>query len=107
VSRGVAYHQANRLAGTNFDVRDWRHLASFNAETSRIEMHLEWRRDVNVRLSDGQRTFGAGARIHTGNSYKYTEEALQRLLQDSGFARPTFWSDERQLFTVLFANASA
>jgi len=48
-------------------------------------MHLEARRDVTVRLSDGARTFGRGTRIHTENSYKYTEEALQRLLEGAGF----------------------
>jgi len=100
-------NQVNRLAGTNFDVRDWRHVAFFNPGKSRIEMHLEARRDVTVRLSDGPRTFGAGARIHTENSYKYTEDALQRLLQGAGFAKPTFWFDERRLFTVLFASAAA
>ena len=99
-------NQANRLAGTDFDVRDWRHVAFFNAAQSRIEMHLEARRDVTVRLSDGPRTFAAGTRIHTENSYKYTEEKLRDLLQGAGFGVPTFWYDERRLFAVLFAGAS-
>jgi dimethylhistidine N-methyltransferase len=100
-------NQANRHAGTNFDVRDWRHVAFFNAVLSRIEMHLEARRDVMVRLGDGPRTFAAGSRIHTENSYKYTEEKLRELLQGAGFATPTFWFDERRLFTVLFAAAAS
>jgi dimethylhistidine N-methyltransferase len=100
-------NQVNRFAGTQLDVRDWRHVAFFNAEPSRIEMHLEARRDVTVRLSDGPRTFAAGTRIHTENSYKYTEERLVELLQGAGFAKPMFWFDERRLFAVLFANAAA
>jgi dimethylhistidine N-methyltransferase len=96
-------NQVNRLIGSNFDVRDWRHVAFFNAERSRIEMHLEARRDVTVRLPDGPRTFAAGSRIHTENSYKYTEAALQQLLEGAGFARPTFWFDDRRAFAVLLA----
>ena len=39
----------NRLAGTDFAVRDWSHVALFNAALSRIEMHLQARRDLTVR----------------------------------------------------------
>jgi dimethylhistidine N-methyltransferase len=99
-------NQVNRLIGSNFDVRDWRHVAFFNPDKSRIEMHLEARRDVTVRLPDGPRTFGAGVRLHTENSYKYTEDALQRLLEGAGFGRPTFWFDDRRAFAVLHAAAS-
>lgn len=98
-------NQVNRLLGSNFDVRDWRHVAFFNPQESRIEMHLEARRDLTVRLPDGPRTFGAGTRIHTENSYKYSEASLQRLLEDAGFARPTLWFDERRAFAVLFSAA--
>src|SRR5882672_6300167 len=96
-------NQVNRLIGSSFDVRDWRHVAFFNAERSRIEMHLEAKRDVTVRLPDGQRTFAAGLRIHTENSYKYTEASLLQLLEAAGFARPTFWFDDRRAFAVLLA----
>jgi L-histidine Nalpha-methyltransferase len=98
-------NQVNRLIGADFDVRDWRHVAFFNREQSRIEMHLEARRDVTVRLPDGPHCFAGGARIHTENSYKYTEESLQRLLEGSGFTRPSFWFDDRRAFAVLFAAA--
>jgi len=99
-------NQVNRLIGSNFDVRDWRHVAFFNADKSRIEMHLEARRDVTVRLPDGPRTFPAGLGIHTENSYKYTEASLQRLLEASGFAPPSLWFDDRRAFAVLFSSAS-
>jgi uncharacterized SAM-dependent methyltransferase len=48
------------------------------SENAWIEMNLEARRDVTVRLPDGPRTFGAGARIHTENSYRYTERRAGR-----------------------------
>jgi dimethylhistidine N-methyltransferase len=98
-------NQVNRLLGSDFDVRDWRHVAFFDARASRIEMHLEARRAVTVRLPDGARSFAAGARIHTENSHKYDEASLRRLLESAGFASPRIWLDERRAFAVLYATA--
>jgi uncharacterized SAM-dependent methyltransferase len=39
----------NDLLGSDFDVRQWRHVALFNAAESRIEMHLEAESDLTVR----------------------------------------------------------
>ena len=76
---------ANGIAGTNFSVSDWRHVALFNRDQSRIEMHLEARRPVTVRWPGGERRFAAGERIHTENSYKYTLPRLTQLLRDAGY----------------------
>jgi L-histidine N-alpha-methyltransferase len=43
-NRNMLLH-LNRLAGTDFDIADWRHVAFFNGAESRIEMHLEALRD--------------------------------------------------------------
>lgn len=95
----------NRLLEADFDVRDWRHVALFNEEESRIEMHLEARRPVTVRLGGQTRRFAAGERIHTENSYKYTEEAFRRLLADAGFPSPRLWTDPGRNFFVFYAEA--
>jgi dimethylhistidine N-methyltransferase len=65
-------NHVNALIGTNFDVRDWRHVAFFNEIESRIEMHLEARMDVEVQILNQIRRFRSGERIHTENSYKAT-----------------------------------
>ncbi|MEN9315667.1 MAG: hypothetical protein RIS35_2060 [Pseudomonadota bacterium] len=91
----------NRLAGTDFDVRQWRHVARFDAAASRIEMHLEAREAVEVRLPDGPRRFRAGERIHTENSYKWTTEAFEALLRDAGYRRVHAWTDPERLFGVF------
>ena len=41
----------NRLLGADFAVRDWRHVALFDAAQSRIEMHLEARRALHGALA--------------------------------------------------------
>lgn len=109
-NRNLLNH-VNRLAGTDFDVRDWRHVAFFNSAASRIEMHLEARREVQVRVpaaaNAGGRPlrFAAGDRIHTENSWKYRPQDFANLLQQAGFAHTTVWTDRAGWFAVMLARA--
>jgi dimethylhistidine N-methyltransferase len=95
----------NHLMGANFDVRHWDHVAFFNAEESRIEMHLEARRALTVRWQGGERHFARGERIHTEDSYKYTPESFAGLLKDAGFAVQNVWTDDAGWFAVMHAKA--
>ena len=88
-----------------FEPRDWRHVARFDAGHSRIEMHLEARRDLEVHWPGAVRPFAAGERIHTENSYKYAADDFAALLRDAGFGAPQRWSDERGWFGVYWAPA--
>jgi dimethylhistidine N-methyltransferase len=96
---------ANEFLGSDFSLRDWRHVALFNTEQSRIEMHLEARADVMVTWPGGQRTFAAGERIHTENSYKYTRRGFVELLESCGFGAAQSWTDEAEQFLVCHARA--
>jgi dimethylhistidine N-methyltransferase len=95
----------NRLLHSDFDVRDWRHVARFNPDQSRIEMYLEARRDVAVRWPGGGQTYAAGARLHTENSYKYTQAGLFELLKAAGFGNAVCWTDAAAQFLVCYAQA--
>ncbi|MFT3822075.1 MAG: L-histidine N(alpha)-methyltransferase [Rubrivivax sp.] len=95
----------NALLGSDFDVRDWQHLAVFDEARSRIEMHLQARRELTVRWPGHQRRFAAGERLHTENSYKWTPAAFQALLQAAGWREVRAWQDERGWFGVFFARA--
>ena len=95
--------QANRLAGTDFEVADWRHVALFNSAESRVEMHLEARHRLVVRWAGGERHFEAGERIHTENSHKYTLESLRTLLESAGFHEVRVFADEQSRFVVALA----
>jgi len=104
-NRNLLNH-VNRLAGTDFDVRDWRHVAFFNAAASRIEMHLEARREVMVRAPQGAPLrFAAGRRIHTENSWKYTVAGFETLLRGAGFTQARCWTDARGWFALFLARA--
>ena len=99
-NRNILLH-ANRLLESNFDLGDWRHVALFNTAASRIEMHLEARRDVVVRWPGGERRFARGERIHTENSYKYTPDNFAALLSAAGWTPRQHWLDASQGFAVF------
>ncbi|MFA9218264.1 MAG: L-histidine N(alpha)-methyltransferase [Sphingomonadaceae bacterium] len=96
----------NRLIGADFDVRDWLHVAWFNQQDSRIEMHLEARTALTVRWQGGERHFARGERIHTEDSYKYTRASFVELLAQAGFVADQSWTDERQWFAVIHARVA-
>lgn len=93
----------NRLLGSDFELRDWRHRAGFDAAASRIDMHLEARRSLSVRWPGGERRFAEGERIHTEHSYKYRVDAFDALLRQAGFGQAECWLDERAWFAVFAA----
>ncbi|MGH8805797.1 MAG: L-histidine N(alpha)-methyltransferase [Polaromonas sp.] len=94
----------NDLLQADFDVRQWRHVALFNAVQSRIEMHLEARSELSVRWPGHERRFRAGERIHTENSYKYTLESMTALLRQAGFRHTRHWTDPNRWFAVFWAS---
>ncbi len=93
----------NRLLGADFDVRQWRHRGFYNAEQSRVEMHLEARSAQTVSWPGGTRHFGAGESIHTENSYKYQQARAVGLLEQSGFSTQHVWTDPDDWFALIHA----
>ena len=45
----------------------------------------------------------AGERIHTENSYKYTDEMIESILRESGFTLEHTWCDRKKWFGVHLA----
>jgi len=101
-NRNVLTH-VNRLVGSDFDIDNWQHRAFFNAQESRIEMHLESIEAVQVRWPGGERMFAPGERIHTENSYKYPLPVFTDMLARAGFGHAQAWTDERGWFAVVHA----
>ena len=101
-----ALRHLNRLIESDFDPRQWRHVAFFAEAESRIEMHLEAREALAVAWPGGQRRFAAGERIHTENSCKHTVEGFAAMLREAGFAAPRHWTDAQGWFGVFWASAA-
>ena len=95
----------NALLGADFDLRQWRHVALFDAQHSRIEMHLEARVPLTVRWSGGERRFAAGECMHTENSYKWRPEQFEALLREAGYSAVRRFTDAQGWFGVFVARA--
>ena len=95
----------NRLLGSDFNLRQWRHVAFYDARAGRIEMHLEARCALTVQWPGGARSFAAGERIHTENSYKWQRADFESLLRDAGFRGLQTWVDPRGWFALSLALA--
>ena len=98
-------HRLNRELGANFDTASFRHRARWNRVESRIEMHLESTCNQRVRIASAglDLHFARCERIHTENSYKFTEWSLYDLLKVSGFEVERTWTDERGWYSVTLA----
>ena len=101
-NRNVLLH-LNRRFGFDFALEGWAHRGFYDVQAGRIEMHLEATRDQVVHLGGDPRSFRAGERIHTENSYKYTREEFDALLRRAGFGAVFGWSDEDAAYHVFFA----
>lgn len=81
----------NRELGGDADIQSFSHEARWNAEESRIEMHLVSLRDQIVRCAAGRFPFAQGESLHTENSYKWGHEAVRRLAEAAGWRIDRKW----------------
>jgi uncharacterized SAM-dependent methyltransferase len=76
----------NRTLGASFDATAFRHRAVFNAEASRIEMHLVSQHAQAIALGTGQvLRLQASEHIVTEHSYKHAPARAEQLLRGAGF----------------------
>ena len=92
----------NRELGADFDLDGFRHLAFYDQELGRIEMHLVSRRRQTVRIGGETIAFAEGERVHTENSYKYSLDGFRDLAAGGGLAVERVWTDERRWFSVQY-----
>lgn len=86
--------------GARLDLDGFRHKAVWNAERSRIEMHLESLGPQSIVVGGRQFRFAAGETIHTENSHKYTADSFRALAEASGFRPVCMWTDPKAWFSV-------
>ena len=99
-----ALNAVNDLLGVHIDVSLFRHRAFFNAERSRIEMHLEALADVVVPLpASGEAIIRAGETIWTESSYKFTKDGFAATLADAGFGSARWFTDPDDFFALVLA----
>ena len=92
----------NRELGADFDLASFRHLAIYNEEAGRIEMHLRSTRSQTVTIAGQRIRFQTGETIHTENSHKYAVEAFQAMARRAGWKPRTVWTGPDRLFSVHY-----
>ena len=98
-------HRINRELDGDVAVDAFRHRAIWNDALSRIEMHLEAVRDTAFSVCGQRFAFRAGETIHTENSHKYGHRDSRILLRAAGWGVVAEWTDEREWFSILLAEA--
>jgi L-histidine N-alpha-methyltransferase len=98
----------NRELGGEFDLRAFKHQASYNEAAGRVEIYIESLRSQSVRIANLHLEvhFSSGELIHTENSYKYDLADIARLAANTGFICARTWTDSRERFSsnLLIAN---
>lgn len=93
----------NSLMDTNFIQADFEHVAFFNREESRIEMHLKAKKDleINSPYLEDKITIKKDETIHTENSYKFTDKYIRKLASVSGLKIKKIYTDKNKWFSIV------
>ena len=94
----------NRDLDADFNLDAFIHRARWNANQSRIEMHLESLIPQTVHIAGQRISFAQFETIHTENSYKFSDEALHHLLARSGFTPTRTFHDPTRSFALTLAH---
>ncbi|HEY2153414.1 MAG TPA: L-histidine N(alpha)-methyltransferase [Vicinamibacterales bacterium] len=97
----------NRELDADFDLDAFQHRAVWNAEASRVEMHLVTvgRQRVRIRRAALDITFEDGEIIWTESSYKYRPSGIIYSLEATGFRRLEQWTDTADGFALTLVEA--
>jgi L-histidine N-alpha-methyltransferase len=93
----------NDIANTNFNPEAFEHVAFYNEEFSRIEMHLKAKKDLEVAspFIEGKIIIRKGETIHTENSHKFTPERIKDLASTAGLEIQHIFTDEKKWFSLI------
>ena len=104
----------NRELGGEFDLDAFRHVALWNPEHRRVEMHLESLKNQTVRIGHASSRgvaatrifFSEGERIWTESSYKYEPSGVEAMGAAAGFVTTEQWIDEDARFALTLLTAA-
>jgi L-histidine N-alpha-methyltransferase len=99
-------HRINRELDGTIPVEALRHVARWNDDFARVEMHLKATRSIEFEVSGEVFAMKVGETIHTENSHKFTRRSANLLLQAAGWTPRRRWLDARRRFSVILAEAT-
>jgi L-histidine N-alpha-methyltransferase len=92
----------NTELGGQFDLQAFTHLALYDEEEGRVEMHLVSASSQTIRVDalDQDFSFAQGEKIHTENSYKYSPEEIDTLVERTNLSLKGQWFDVEKRFSL-------
>jgi L-histidine N-alpha-methyltransferase len=95
----------DRELDADFDLDAFRHVALWNEDESRIEMHLRSLRDQRVSIpgADLSVDFAAGELMLTEISGKYTRASVEAAFAGAGMRLDAWYTDDRARFALCLA----
>lgn len=97
----------NRELDGSIPLDAFRHVARWNDDLARIEMHLQAKTDVAFDVAGQSFSMRAGETIHTENSHKYGSRDARLLLAAGGWRVSHEWTDPDDQFALYLARATA
>lgn len=96
-------NRINKELGGNFDVNNYEHLAIYNSQHNRIEMHIKSKKDQLINLSGCKDPIliKKNESIHTESSYKYDDYKIEMLATRSGFLVEQIFTDNQKWFNLV------
>jgi len=91
----------NRELDTDFNIEEWQHLAFYNSDEGRIEMHLISLSDQTVHLNGSSIKFVKNETMLTEYSYKYSVEDFKELMSEA-YSLEKVWTDKENKFGILY-----
>ncbi|WP_338445490.1 L-histidine N(alpha)-methyltransferase [Pelagerythrobacter marensis] len=96
----------NRELGGTIPVDDLRHVARWNDDFARVEMHLEAQRALTFTVAGETFTLARGETIHTENSHKFSRRSANALLLAGEWTPVRRWKDSEGRFSLILAEAT-
>lgn len=97
----------NRELDGTIPVDHLAHRAVWNDAHARVEMHLVAMQDLGFTIGGRAFSMAEGEWVHTENSHKYDARSLAVLLRAGGWEPRENWTDAKDQFSLVLADASA
>ena len=97
----------NDELGGNFNLDTFEHVARYNENKGRIEMHLKSTTEQTVSINKELFEFLEGETIHTENCYKFTKESFTAMSSKAGLYPVKTWTDDQNLFAIMLLRTTS
>lgn len=93
----------NRELNANFSSSVFDHVAFFNRERERVEMHLRTRNDMSVEINDLDLTIKLmkGETIQTEICRKFSRESAGKMISEAGLTIAKWYTDPKGWFSLV------